>query len=425
MVTSLVFILAIYFFFKNKKGLSLFLFIGLITGGFWILGIYGYILGYPIQSTDFAILYVLIILLYQIISKKLKKPSKIFSPVLFFLFFLFIAIFIDYSTNGTSLSDIFRTTRHWFLLLFIFILPAYSRKDIFKALKLSIYVTIIEIVLFLTEPLTGKVLFSPYGTLEALKMTDIRVYGLIPPLSVFLFTWTFQNHNIKNIYKAIVLLLIFVAILITTIRSLVIGVFIIIVASILLSKTQKLRNKVIMVFSIFLLILVVSLYKPISNEFSTIGTDITGALDRGERTGNMSFRYLLTLERLEHILQNPKTAIFGIGFITEKNYSGQFTMGLRNDNGEIIQLDTADIAWSLFFLRLGLLGTFLYTMIYIKLLKYFFKNRSIFYGESGFHFLLFSFFLTLASAAMVNGSFFIIPALLYKLTKTTKTIVFK
>ena len=77
-------------------------------------------------------------------------------------------------------------------------------------------------------------------------------------------------------------------------------------------------------------------------------------------------------------------SIFGLGFISENNFKGNFKIGLLNEKNHVIQLDTGDISWALFFVRLGILGTIIYVSIYIMLMIYFYKNKASTYGKIGF-----------------------------------------
>src|SRR5690606_1093080 len=74
---------------------------------------------------------------------------------------------------------------------------------------------------------------------------------------------------------------------------------------------------------------------------------------------NFSYRLLHSLERLNYIMKDPVRTVRGIGYIHEDNFKVKiFEIGLINkETQEIIQLDTGDIAWSLFLVRFGLLGT--------------------------------------------------------------------
>lgn len=416
MLSFVILLFALLFFFSRKKGLSLFLLIVLSTGGFWFIGLVTTIGGFSIKLTDLGLIYILLIIVYKLFKGELQKLNGPFKVLNYFLIFLTISILIDLSINGTPLEDIFRTSRNWLFILFVYIVPSYTKEDILYAIKLVVIVTTIQLLLFLSEPITGIVLFSPYGMIEALKMTNVTRYSLFPPLLFFLFVWIYTNQDIKKIYKNLLIGLIFLAIVITLIRSLVLALAFIVVISIFLTKNQSLSKKLMLIIFIFVSALSISMYEPISSRFSESTKDVTSLGGSSKKVeGNMSFRILLASERLEYILEDTQKTIFGIGFIQEKNFKGHFRIGLKDEKNRTIQLDTGDIAWPTLFLRFGLVGTFLYMLFYILLIIYFWKNKEDSIGMAGLYFMIIYLIWSITGASITEGTFVIIPSLLYYL----------
>jgi len=430
MIPFLLFLLAMISFFSNKKSLSLFLLAALISGGFWIIGMSTTLLGFSVQLSDFALLYVFSILLVQLFRGKIKPLPLQLKPINYFLIFLLISMLIDATVNGTPLGDIFRTTRLWFFMFFAYLLPFYSKKTILQAIKYILLVTFIELLLFLIEPIVGKEFFSYAGTIEALKTTNISRYALIPPFIFFFFVWVFSIKNLKPIYKTTLLSLIIIAVFITTTRSMVIGIALIFLISIVIAKKQNIIKKFTIVLALIITIVSISFYEPLSKRFVSGISDIN-SLQSGssEVSGNMSFRLLLVAERLEYIMKTSQTALLGLGFISEKNYTGhQFSIGLLNEEGERINLDTGDIAWAIFTVRFGILGTLFYLFIYYRLAKHFWRYRGNIYAMIGFNYIILYLFLSTSGSMLSKGTFIFIPLLLYGLTKldnnkTTKAVI--
>lgn len=420
MIATLIFILGLYLFFTNRKDYSLFLLFYLITAGFWIEGRFTGFFGMSLQLNDFGLLYLFFIMLYKFFTNKLESLPSDLKIVNYFVFFLFVSMLVDYFMNSTPFGDILATSRHWLFVLFVYLLPYYSKEDIKKGLQITVYFTLIQITLFLTEPLTGIVLFSYDGTAEALSIVTDR-YALAPPLIIFIFSWVYSTEYISKPKKNLFILLILMAMAITLIRSWIIAVVMIFILSIFISKKESTGKKLLMIIGLFLFVVSISFYEPIANRFEESIGDISSINKNSKEVeGNMSFRLLLAGERLNYILKEMHTTVFGIGFISEQHYRGHFIYGLWDDDGFVVQLNTADIAWALFYLRLGLLGTILYLLIYYKFLKYFWKYRSNSVAIGGFYYLLMNLFLSLSGIAVAQGSFIVIPALLYKLVKESK-----
>lgn len=100
----------------------------------------------------------------------------------------------------------------------------------------------------------------------------------------------------------------------------------------------------------------------IQGNLSTIGTENAG--------DNFSFRMAHAYERLMYVLNGGFFEWFhGVGFINERNFkSGIFTIGLLNEEHNIIQLDTGDIAWSILFVRFGIVGTLIFIFFLLRLI---------------------------------------------------------
>jgi hypothetical protein len=135
----------------------------------------------------------------------------------------------------------------------------------------------------------------------------------------------------------------------------------------------------------------------------------------GNVQGNFSFRIFQAAERLNYISQSFQYEIFGVGSITEQNFPYIFKIGLRNESGIVTQLDTADIAWSLLFLRLGFLGTFIYLIFYVnilfKLYKLKFSNPLVI---TTFVYLFINLsIISFASSNIATGQFWLFPVLIY------------
>jgi hypothetical protein len=74
----------------------------------------------------------------------------------------------------------------------------------------------------------------------------------------------------------------------------------------------------------------------------------------------------------ERYLETTETAVgtlFGLGFMSENTHYTEnhfnFIIGLEdNETGATTQLDTSDIAWSIFIIRYGIVGTLIYLALY-------------------------------------------------------------
>ena len=180
------------------------------------------------------------------------------------------------------------------------------------------------------------------------------------------------------------------------------------------------------VITIVVIVIGVAFFASSASEFmgrvSEITTNLsTLSLEDIESEDNFTYRLAHSSERLQYILKSPDKMIRGLGFITEKNYKREeFIIGLWDeDKNMVTQLDTGDIAWSILFLRLGLLGLAIYLCGYFKLIAVMIKNRAVsdIYGIYAVVFIVFLTFTSLGNTIITMGEFFFIPLLITNYSK--------
>ena len=128
----------------------------------------------------------------------------------------------------------------------------------------------------------------------------------------------------------------------------------------------------------FIFLMLVPLIMTFSNNYYTerlltgfddIFKDI-GETNYYEGSSTFNLRLALAYERFRYINDN-NMYVFGLGFITEDSDGERdlnFKVGLKDIYGDIIQIDTGDIAWSLLILKLGFLGSIIFILSYLYIL---------------------------------------------------------
>jgi len=420
---DIVFLLIGFFLlFKEKLAWVLFTIILLTTD---YLGIGINISEFPfIHNVSDAGLILYLALCFYILNKnkfKLLKTS-LSNYIIIFYFFLLISFFVDLLINNIDFVSIIKTSRHWIFLSCIWFFNYIPRIEIRKLINYLFGATVIISIIMLFEFFTGiQILEQNYSTLMA-KSGELFVRGSIPSIFVPFYLLLLLSNFFKFKFKfKFFYVIIFLAVLITSvIRSwflaIVFGIFLIFV----LQNKKQFNNffkGIIVVIGMFLLVFT----NPIINErFVTGFEEIQNfSLTSNEIKGNYSFRILHARERLNYITSGFQHTIFGLGNISEENFSEVFEIGLLEESGRITQLDTGDIAWSIFFIRLGLLGTILYLFIFVRLLLNFYrirKHNSL--ARVTFVYLLVNIsIMSFASSSMATGQFFLLPILLYFLCK--------
>ena len=88
-------------------------------------------------------------------------------------------------------------------------------------------------------------------------------------------------------------------------------------------------------------------------------------------------------ERYMEVTETTIGTLWGLGFMAEgSRYTDNhfnFIIGLPNVQNEgTIQVDTSDIAWSIFIIRYGILGTFIYLLLYGYTILYYWRIKNNF-----------------------------------------------
>ena len=98
-----------------------------------------------------------------------------------------------------------------------------------------------------------------------------------------------------------------------------------------------------------------------------------------------------------------------------------FIVCIENDEtGFVDQVDTADIAWSLFVIRLGIIGTLLYLIYYFTLMKFFNKRYNIAIAKSTFSAMCLIFILTFTSVIILDMEIIAFILLVYALLQKSE-----
>lgn len=367
--------------------------------------------------SDAGLLLYLALILRILIKTNGKLTTGPFDKYLIaFYLFLLLSILVDILVNGTDLVSVIKTSRHWIFLTCFWIFYYIPKKEIRKLLEYLLIVTLLITIISLTEYSFGIEILDLRESEEKLLTGMTYIRGAIPSTFSYLFlVLVFLDYfKLKLRWKIVIISILSAGILISMIRSLIIAVIIALVF-IIISRRSTFKES-LLTLSIVAVFIVIVLTSPFLKERFNEGYQDLKELDisRGNVSGNLSFRVLHIVERFQYVTQSFQYSVFGIGNITEGSFPRVFKTGLRNDQGQFVQLDTGDNAWALLFLRLGLVGTFIYISFTAKFIFHSLTNNSQpLIAIALFVYLTFNLFiLSFASSSMANGQFWILPAIL-------------
>lgn len=363
---------------------------------------------------DTGLLLYLIFFAHIWIRKGIVFQHKLTNVVIVFYSFLIINGIVDVFSN-VPIVDVIKFSRHWIYLTLIWILPYLRFVHILKSLKIILYITLGMCLLLFFQRMLGLDLIGYHFSTE---VNGVRIdRGVKPPIYVipFILLLLADAFKYKAFKKWIFVLILFLPIILTlkmTYFITVLGGYII-----FLFVSGKLSIKSLLPYFLagtILLVLFFSLNQTFTTRLFKIVNQTENIKD-GEVDGNFSFRILHTLERTEYILQDPLSTLRGIGFISETHFNKDvFEIGLPNKEGEVTQLDTADIAWSLLILRLGFLGLAIFIMLFFKIITELKRYRNIICMVMLSYMLVSFCFGSLGNAVIASSYFYIIPLLFTK-----------
>ena len=111
-------LLALVWFKKGKKVLSLFTFFGFLTGGYQLIPDVAFAFPVSIKPTDYAILYLLCVIAMEYFSGKRKELIALLPKfTIVFLSFIAVAAGVSIFIHHIPVVEVVKNTREYFLLL--------------------------------------------------------------------------------------------------------------------------------------------------------------------------------------------------------------------------------------------------------------------------------------------------------------------
>ena len=423
-----ILIVSIILYLSGKRILSTILFFFFLFDGFQIIPEKFFETGMGIsKSTDFALLYIIILFIYGIINTKDFIPINKLALLLGgYLLFIVCLIGISYYTYHIPFVEIIRTSRYYLFALSYFVLRRLTKEEISSILKILFCIVIFQSILFTIQGFTGIALLIGAESHKSAKLIT-RFYNSPLMLYFFVFYGIF-NNPFTGKYKYISALICIVCVYMPLHRSLTISFILILILGLFLKmgKIKQFINYLPMLLLCVIPLVAVMGAQLASRTMNDINSVTTGAfvdieeIELGEES-TLLFRIAHFYERYMHILEKPIETAFGSGLMAEEsNYTNKkfdFIVGLENEKtGEIVQLETSDIAWSNLIIRYGIIGTLIYLTIYISIMIFYYKHRKVRYALSTFLYLLLLLFTSITSNQLYYVYMLVFPLMFFDMT---------
>lgn len=326
--------------------------------------------------------------------------------VLVFFLFLFLSYVVDLCINHVALSSIFKSMRDWSVLLFIWVVPKLRNTEIYGFIRMLFVFTFVLTVLFVVESLFNV---SITGAVRTTVSAGAR--ATIPwPLSLFVWGTVLSGAlKVSNFWKIIYIAVVALHLIICGSRSHFIAFALVLLMFFFLKGAINTKKVMASILALIAMVVIFSTDNILSERFSESRQELSSMRSGSKDVeGNFSFRILLLEERMAYVNQNMQYMIFGIGNVQERDLKRDlFSIGVVNEDNEVAQLDTGDIAWPLLILRLGYVGTMIYLcLIYFRGMAVGWNNRKNPLALTLFVYLFIHLFFTSFTDYVISNSLF-------------------
>jgi len=436
MVFIAIAFLAVFLYIRGFKISALLLFFFFATSGFNLIPEEITKFAFISKGSDYAFLILVgIVFIDNLYNKGYFKRDNFTDYLIAFASFLVISMLYSKFIVKLGWGDILRTIRYQFFWVAYFLFRSMSKEKLEMLLKGLFLVSTFTAFLFLLQIVIDKniLIKTEVGYVRLFGMKISRFYN--QPDMLFFFTFMALYHNpLKGIPKYASMIILTAALLGAFHRSLI-GCFLIsVIIGYAFGLPYLKRIYFTAISSILLLFIVIFLGNMFmhSRTYLDIQNVISGTFDPtefnidnlGGEEGTFTFRILHLLERNQYLIEHPKAMVLGAGLIPENSKlvdkMFDFKIGLVEQlTGAATQIETADISYSVLFLRLGYVGTFLYLSLIVYLMVFFYKKRENRYSLFSFLYLILAFGVSFFSANLLNPVTYLLPLISYHIIKKT------
>ena len=408
-----IFFCGFYSFFKKEKFITLITII-ILSSNYW-----GYIkpnfnlFSFSFQYSDLALLLIVCLFPFRILKTDLEL-KYVNRALIFFLVFLLIAVSYDYFERGTTLIQIFKTTRKTGYLLFFFLLRSFKFSDYTKTIKFLIILTVVQSFLYISQYIFEYSINSENYNLNEFgepRYSNFPEY-ILPCLATIIFF--FKKKSVK-----IILILFILTVILYQSRGVIISIIAMFLISLFLKKKISLKYFIITSLLSSIIFLSISAFFPILLvRFTNLQTEIIminqmnyNSLNDFYHEGSFLFRLGLTYERFLYVLQEPIRILLGVGFIPDMDiFSPIFVLGTYSEvmPTGFEQFNSIDILFPNIITRYGIFGSLIFINLLIVIIKLGYKNKEIITGQILITYMFSMIYISLINESFYNSKYFIL-----------------
>lgn len=381
--------LAIYMFWGDKaKYISILIVFFLVTEGFQFIP--AELLIFPqfgiVRPYDWLLVFCLVILCLKPGVFINRNFNNQYSFVKVYFIFLILMLLYNIAFLKIDLIVIAKVIRTYLYFIIIFPLITLKVKDFQKIFVVLIYATSFASLLYILQPIFGYSILQMASEVSFNQGDGlIRFYNL-PYLLIPVLFYLLSTNNVLQIKCNYLLLALNTAsIFLSQHRNLILAAILCYGIYIIIINRFKIGNIILFIFlgSIMLFIFDNIFDNRISkglDDLSEVNFNMTFSSIQATPVSEITtseFRLYHFLERYYYIKNDLSEYFLGIGLINEDSKTAEllpFHIGLEDEYGQIFQVYTDDIAWSMILLHLGLFGLLMSFYFYFSLLKMFYAH---------------------------------------------------
>lgn len=419
--------LGIYLYLREKRVSASIIFFFFLSDGFQVvpLSLFDTHLGFN-KPLDFCFIYTIVLFCFGLLKYNNFIPKKdiIGKSIFLFLSIITLIMIVNKSVFQVPLKEIIQTGRHFFILLSYFLFIRLSDEEIDKIHRILFVIVILQCLLFFLQVITSRpILTGHYGGTD-MGLPFKRFYNL-PLLLYYYVFYSIVKNPYTGLPKWATVSIAVLTLMLPMHRSLMSSFFLtIFIVSFLRGKLKEVA-KYLIIASIIILpsmsFIMSRLSKgdtenDINNVMSGVFKEYVQDNNNMFDDGTFLFRLAHLYERFLYCTENPWNLAFGVGFMAEgSSYTNQnldFKIGIVNkEENAVYQVDTSDIAWSNFIIRLGFIGTIAFFILYIAIFRTLFKYKSNPDSVTGIMFFVLLLIISVTSSNLYYVWMFALPFL--------------
>ena len=426
-----LFCLGFLSFFTKNKHLTLIVIFILTSSYFKLVSGFFYVGSATLQHGDLALLLIFALIPFRARTHE-KELNGIKKALIVFFLFIGISIFYDYTIRGTSLMQIFRTTRSLGYLLFFILISSFNFYHYKKLFKFLIITTTIHAVAYISQYVFG---YSYTSNLDELKVITSNEFGgarytngptyLIPVIILSIY---FIRDKIKLFSLLSVLSM---TIILGQSRGVVISGLCILFSYLVINKKMKIfiflkafaSISIVFILLIYFFPIIGERFNLLQNEISIINGLNYDRLEYFSQKGSFIFRLGLTYERFMYVVEDGMRMLLGVGFVPDMDITKPiFILGTHSPMlpTGFEQYNSIDIFFPNIITRYGLLGSIIYMIIILRIVSFSYLNRKLVFGKILFIYLISLSVISLINETFYNGQYFIFIYVLIALLVSEK-----